>query len=242
MTAITGAGTPEQVWRPFLGALGLPRLTLEPAPARAVVVAPHPDDEILGVGGLLNLLAAAGTRVEVLSVTDGEASHPGGSVCPQELVPRRAAETSAALAVLGVRASVRRLRLPDGGREALEQPVVNALRVEAGTWLLGPWAGDGHPDHEAVGRGCATVAERDGARLLGYPVWAWHWASPSDPRLAWARAVQVDLPPDVRAKKVRAIAEFVTQIQPLGPDPADAPVLPPYVLERFSRPWEVLLE
>lgn len=73
-------------------------------------------------------------------------------------------------------------------------------------------------------------------------MWAWHWASPSDPRLAWARAVQVDLPPHVRAKKVRAIAEFVTQIQPLGPDPADAPVLPPYVLERFSRPWEVLLE
>ena len=237
---IEGAGTPEAMWRPFLISLGLPELALDPAPERAVVVAPHPDDEVLGVGGLLALLAAAGTRVEVLSVTDGEASHPGGSISPHALAVVRAAETIAALTALGLRADVRGLHLPDGGRETLERPVVDALRLAPGTWLLGPWSGDGHPDHEAVGRGCADVAERDGARLLAYPVWAWHWACPADPRVPWDRAVAVSLPPAVRASKAGAIAEFRTQIRPLGPDPADRPVLPPQVLERFTRPWEVL--
>ncbi len=240
VTAIAGVGTPEDLWRPFLAGLALPRLGLTTVPHRTVVVAPHPDDEILGVGGLLALLAAAGTRVDLLAVTDGEASHPGGSVGPPGLGPRRVAETLAALDVLGVGADVRRLRRPDGGGQALEQPVVDALRLEPGTWLLGPWATDGHPDHEAVGRGCVRVAERDGARLLGYPVWMWHWASPADPLVPWARALQVDLPPALQATKARAVAAFRTQILPLGPEPADAAVLPPNVLERFTRPFEVV--
>jgi LmbE family N-acetylglucosaminyl deacetylase len=241
VTAIGGTGTPEWEWQRFLTSLGLPLLTLDTAPDRAVVVAPHPDDEVLGVGGLLTLLQAAGTRLDVLCVTDGEASHPGGSISPEELASRRVAETDAALAALGVQAGVQRLQLPDGGRETLEQPVVDALRLEPGTWLLGPWAGDGHPDHESVGRGCARVAERDGARLLSYPVWAWHWARPGDLRVPWTRAVQVGLPPAVQLAKARAIVEFVTQIRPIGPAPADEPVLPPQMLEHFARPYEVVL-
>ncbi len=240
MTMIEGRGTPEEEWLPYLESLAMPRLALDPRPAQAVVVAPHPDDEILGVGGLIALLAAAGTRVDVVSVTDGEASHPGGSVSPSDLARRRVAETVAALGVLGVCRTVRRLRLPDGGGNTLEQPVAEALRVVSGTWLFAPWSGDGHPDHAAVGRSCARVAQRDGARLFAYPVWAWHWASPGDLRVPWARALRIDLPARVQAAKSRATAEFVTQTKPLGPAAANAPVLPPHVLARFARPWEVV--
>ncbi len=238
---IDGGGTPERAWRPFLDELRLPGLGLAEAPERAVVVAPHPDDEILGVGGLLTMLAAAGTEIALLAVTDGEASHPGGSVEPGALADLREAETGRALAALGVTAELSRLRLPDGGREGLEQPVLDALELEPGTWLLGPWRGDGHPDHEAVGRACVTAATRDGARLLAYPVWAWHWATPHDERIPWTRAAQVHLTADIRAAKARAVAEFVTQIRPLGPLAEDAPVLAAHILERFARPYEVVL-
>ena len=241
MTAIEGTGTPETAWLPFLAGLGLPELVREPAPHRAVVVAPHPDDEVLGVGGLLTLLAAAGTRVQVLAVTDGEASHPGGSVPAAQLAPLRVAETERALAALGLPPAVRRLGLPDGGRGALQAPVTEALAdLDPGSWLLGPWSGDGHPDHEAVGRGCVEAAARTGARLLAYPVWAWHWARPDDPRVPWRRARAVPLPAPVREAKARAVAAFRTQVAPLGPGPADAPVLPPTVLARFARPYEVV--
>ncbi len=240
MTGIDGAGTPEDVWRPFLASLDLPALALAPPPKRAVVVAPHPDDEVLGVGGLLVLLAGLGTGVEVLAVTDGEASNPGGSVAPADLAALRVAETEAALTALGLPAAVTRLGLPDGGAASLEAPVLRALHLAPGDWLLAPWAADGHPDHEAVGRACASAARRHGARLLAYPVWAWHWATPQDPTVPWARAVRVDLPAAVVQRKQRAVACFTTQVQPLGPLPEDAPVLPPTVLARFARTAETV--
>lgn len=241
MTAIEGAGTTEEQWGPFLVDLAAPELDLSAPPLRVVVVAPHPDDEILAVGGLLALLAAHGTEVEVVAVTDGEASHPGGSLSPAQLSPLRVAETHAALAALGVPASVRRLGLPDGGGDGLEAPVVQALALTSHDWLLGPWQGEGHPDHEAVGRACARATARDGARLLSYLVWTWHWASPADHRVPWSRARLVPLPEPVRAAKAAAVQAFMTQVRPLGPLPTDAPVLPPHVLARFARPTELVL-
>ena len=235
---IHGAGTPEQTWLPWLDGLDLPQLDLTRPPARAVVVAPHPDDEVLAVGGLLALLS--GTPVHLVAVTDGEASNPGGSLPPRELAARRVLETRAALAALGVPARVERLALPDGAAGDLEQPVLDALDLAPGDWLLGPFAHDGHPDHEAVGRACARAADRDGARLLAYPVWAWHWAQPADPRLPWSRALRVDLPQAVRQAKRRAVDAFETQVRAAGPLPEDAPVLPPAVLSRFDRPWETV--
>ena len=41
-----------------------------------LVIAPHPDDESLGCGGLLSMLAAAGRSLHIVFVTDGGASHP----------------------------------------------------------------------------------------------------------------------------------------------------------------------
>ena len=232
----SGTGTGEDVWLPHLARLT--PLSLEDAPSRVVVVAPHPDDEVLGVGGLLALLATRGTQIELVAVTDGEASNPGGSVPPDELAARRRVETAAALDRLGVRARVTHLGLPDGGADDLEQTVLQALSLRPGEWLLAPWSRDGHPDHEAVGRACATAAARDGARLLAFPVWAWHWGTPAD--LPWDGALRLDLPAQVRVAKAAAVAEFVTQVAPLGPLREDAPVLPPYVLARFARPCEVV--
>lgn len=37
-----------------------------------------------------------------------------------------------------------------------------------------------------------------------------------------------------------AIAAFPSQIAPLGPAPDDAAILPPHVLARFTRPFEML--
>ena len=253
VAVIAGRGTPETAWRPFLAQLAPPPLKFTAPPHRAVVLAPHPDDEVLGVGGLLALLARAGNRVEIVAVTDGEASHPGSdALSPAALARTRAAETVAALAALGLPAAVRRLGLPDGGADALEPSVAEALLdgqppdhpVRAGDWLIAPWAGDGHPDHEAVGRAALTVAARTGAQLIAYPIWAWHWAHPggSQPGMAppWDRAAAVALPSDVRRAKADAVRAFRSQLEPLGPDPADAPILSREVLARFTRPFEVV--
>ena len=47
-----------------------------PADARVCIVAPHPDDEILGCGGLMQRLDKLGYKIVLFAVTNGTASHP----------------------------------------------------------------------------------------------------------------------------------------------------------------------
>lgn len=242
---IDGLGTPEAVWQAWPGLAALPAadaLQLVPPGGRLVLAAPHPDDEVLAMGGLLTLLHAAGRRLLLVAVTDGTASHPGSSRWTSDaLAAARPGETAQALRRLGVPqpASVR-LGLPDSAVE--DAPVAAALEelLHDGDVVLGTWRHDAHPDHEAVGRGCAAAAAACGVPLLEVPVWTWHWARPADPRVPWARARRVPLPPDVLARKRFAVQAYSSQ---LDPDPALPlrSVLPPEVLARLLRSDEVVL-
>jgi LmbE family N-acetylglucosaminyl deacetylase len=234
---IVGNGTGEDRWQAWSAMRQWPTLPLDP-PGPPLVVAPHPDDEILGVAGLMAVLGAA----DLVAVTDGEASHPGSTVHTQaELAVIRRAETAEALHRLGLGESVvHRLGHPDGGID--EGTLVKELAglLTPDQWCLVTWRGDGHPDHEATGRAAARACAETGARLLEYPIWTWHWAYPADPSVPWQRAHRIDLPPAARAAKAAAITAFPSQIAPLGPGEADAAILPPHVLARFARPFEVV--
>lgn len=247
VTIAPGHGTPEAEWAAWPVLAGLPVLDLEPC-RRAVVVAPHPDDETLAVGGLVASLLARGAEVVLLAATDGEASHPGSpTATPDRLREVRTAETAAALDALSVglpgRLRQRRLHLPDGALADSEAELTAALTplLDAGDWCVAPFDGDGHPDHEAAGLASATASAATGARLLSYPLWAWHWARPGDPRLPWDRAVRHPLGDEARRRKQAALACYPSQTEPLGPAPEDAAVVPPSDLAHFLRPAEVLL-
>ncbi len=239
-------GTPESEWVQWETAGGparFPTLDLDAiaaAPA-VVVLAAHPDDEVLGVGGLVGLLAAAGARLRFVWASDGEASHPASKATAARNLPSvRAEESAAALACLGAGQAARhRLRLPDGGLAAHEGELVARLRREIGPRdaVLAPWSGDAHPDHEVCGRAARAVSDT----VLEYPVWMWHWARPGDHRVPWARARRVPLTEDQMARKVSAVGCFVSQIAPIGPDEADGPVLTAEVLSHFDRSYEVVL-
>jgi LmbE family N-acetylglucosaminyl deacetylase len=239
---IDAPGTDEAAWRGWPG-LHAPA-TVDPADWKSVViVAAHPDDEILGVGGTIALLVAAGARLRLVAVTDGEKSHPGlDAAATAALATRRVAETAAALDRLGAAGTeVVRLGMPDTGLGVREADLACALdEVMAGFDVaLAPWTGDAHADHEAAGRAAAsTAAAADGTRLLHYPIWAWHWARPADPRLPWDTAVQVPLPASAAARKRAAIDCFGSQLEPRGP--ALDPVLPPDIVAHFIREQEVL--
>ncbi len=246
---IHGRGTPAEAWaawrppRPVLALEGCSRL---------VVVAPHPDDEVLGVGGLIMTAASTGAAVQVVAVTDGGASHPGSPTLSRTDLERlRPAESAAALARLGVTAGALRLAVPDGAVADAQERVTDAVAAlvtggaassapQGCTWVVTTWRGDGHPDHEATGRACARACEATGARLLEHPVWTWHWATPGDARVPWGRAAALPLSAEVQHAKAEAVGCFTTQVRALSDHPADAPVLGPHVLERLLREEEVV--
>jgi LmbE family N-acetylglucosaminyl deacetylase len=237
---IDAPGTDERSWAawPWLSTLpraGLARLA---GVRSAVIVAAHPDDEVLGAGGLISMLAASRARLRLVAVTDGERSHRGHA-SPAALARRRTAETAAALRALGARAAeVIRLQLPDSGLAAREDELTAALTpLLAGfDMCLAPWDRDMHPDHDAAGR---AARQASAGPLYHYPVWMWHWARPADPRVPWDWALRVPLPPRAASRKRAAIRCFASQTEDRGH--GLGPVLSPGMIAHFTRTMEVLL-
>ena len=242
---IEGAGTSADAWRADAQLMAVPVIDcaqLIGAARRVVIVAPHPDDEVLACGGLLQQLAERGMPVTVIAVTDGEASHPGSSTWTRaRLLDVRPDETMAALAVLGLdEVPVTRLHLPDGGVAPRERELAQALGdlIAAGDLLLTTWRHDGHPDHEATARACAAAASACGAALVEAPIWGWHWSRPGDAAMPLDHARRLMLDDATLARKRAALDCFESQ---LVTDPASGhdAILTRNTLERLLNPFEM---
>lgn len=206
---------------------------------RAVVIAPHPDDEVFALGGLMTLLTWANYEVEVVAVTDGEASHARSSrITRAQLREVRNNETCKAYRELGISPQRFRLGFPDASVEAHADALrqVIAIRVSGASMVFAPLETDGHPDHDVVGR-----VARDVTSSLGVALWRFAvWARLNPERITQGAPQHVYLPWEVLARKRRAAAQYVSQFAALGPDPEDGPVLPPGFLEHFTQEKELL--
>lgn len=214
--------------------------------SRVVVLAAHPDDEILGAGALVATASRRGMPLELLVLTDGEGSHPNSPTCtPEELASRRRHEACSAAAVLGSPHGPTLLGLPDGAlgdghEEDITRMLVRLLGDARDALVVAPWRRDGHPDHEAAGRAAAAAAVRTGARLWEYPVWFWHWGDPEN--APWERFVALGYDADTATRKSAALATQRSQVAPLSAAPGDEALLGPEFLEHFCGQQEVFLE
>jgi N-acetylglucosamine malate deacetylase 1 len=150
------------------------------APGTVLVIAPHPDDETLGCGGLI--LGNPGP-VSCLFLTHGEASHRDHPhLTPDALGDQRTREARAAAALLGVpERNVAFLDLPDGRLPHLEtnQRQNAVARITAHLDQLQPatvlaaYRRDGSSEHEAAFPliAAAVAAARRKPRVLEYLVW-----------------------------------------------------------------------
>jgi LmbE family N-acetylglucosaminyl deacetylase len=222
---------PEEQWLAALADLEPPELEIEP-PERIVLVAPHPDDHILGIGGSARQFARLGAEVVVVAVTDGERGGlRTGPLRPRFLGRRRVHEAHRAQLRLGLAPSVTRLCVPEGRVERREAEVRAAVESLAGsgTVCASTWRGDHDPDHEAVGRATAEACRASGAIHLEYPVEMWQWARPDDPSVPWTQARAVFLDAASLLAKRAALREY------------RAPVVGrAEMLERFQRPFEIV--
>jgi LmbE family N-acetylglucosaminyl deacetylase len=235
-------GTAEEAWERSGRIEALPPLVWGQT-HRVVVVAPHPDDEVLGAGGLICSARGLGLEVEVVAVTDGEASSvPAGTGGRTDLGRLRRQESTAALTRLGwPRPTISRLGLPDGSVTAHQSELEEALadRMHPADLWVAPWSGDGHPDHDACGLATMRAAARTGARVLGYLVWAWHWAVPESDDIPWSGCVRLELDRRTAARKRWGTFAFRSQIRPFE---GSEPVLPDPVLRHFWRDAEVFVD
>jgi len=110
--------------------LAPPGVTTKVSADTALVIAPHFDDDVLGCGGLIAQLTAAGAEVGVLFLTDGS----GGVEAISDrdaYAERRHAEAARALKILGV-TDIEFLDLPDGSLGAHVDEAADAIRRALG--------------------------------------------------------------------------------------------------------------
>jgi bacillithiol biosynthesis deacetylase BshB1 len=184
----------------------------------ALVIAPHPDDAELGMGGTIALMRSQGMKVGVLDLTDGEPT-------PLGTPEIRARETAAATAALGLdwRENLglpnRRLRATLAARGKL----AGLIRLTRPRWLFAPYWVDAHPDHVAATR--LVEAARFWAKLTkcDLPGEPWHprrvfhyWCVHL--KLVRQPAFVVDISATWEAKR-RSLACYASQFPPDAPRP-----------------------
>lgn len=218
----------------------------------ALVIAPHPDDEAFGCGGVIALRRERGLPVHIAYLTDGSASHPGHpTMTPWKLVSQRILEARAAMGALGVSEEhLHFLCAPDGLLSRLPPLSADSLVAELKKLLddtgadeiFIPSRHDASAEHMAahalIERALNAVDKKP--RCYEYTVWSW-WNPRflSRPALASRHVYRVARGLHTSAK-ARAIRLYQTQVAPVAPWPS--PLLSPEFLDAFTASSEYFFE
>lgn len=208
-----------------------------------LVVAPHPDDETLALGGTIHDHLRCGGSCEIVAVTDGEAAdNRAGPAERWALARRRALERREALRALGASTvPVTRLGLPDREVARHQRRLEDELGEIFGRFdrsrvvvVALPWRGDGHVDHQATWRAGVRAARGARLKIVETPIWARY-----DGTLGSEEAVLLPVSQRGRAAKRAALRCFKSQLEPLPG--GRGPVLPSDFLEVFDGPHEPVI-
>lgn len=190
----------------FPAQLPVPDALARPPRGKVAVLAPHPDDEVVGPGGCVAIHRALGDPVRALIVTDGRAGNVGGGDWREHVAVRRA-ESRAAAELLGGY-PITFWDFPDNcviTEEAVAEVTHRAVewfRADPPDIVYAPAPMDAHSDHAAI----AEIARRALAQIgftgihYGYEVWG---MAPVD------TVVAID---DVAERKLAAMRCFPSQL------------------------------
>ena len=216
-----------------------------------IVVAPHPDDESLGCGGLIAEACRQDLRGKVVIVSDGAGSHPNSKAYPPDrLISLREVEAKRAGAALGLKPEdMLFLGLPDRfvpyeGQDAERgiAAIVECVRaLDAGS-LFVSWRHDPHCDHEASFRIAREVQRRvSEVRLFEYVVWG-HTLAPSTEVGPIQSGFRICLDGETLERKRRAVAAYRSQTSDLIDDDPAGFLFSQIDRAHFNRPYEFFLE
>lgn len=214
-----------------------------------LVIAPHPDDEVIGLGGYLARQSEAACSVAIVYLSDGEKSLE--DIEPQLVEAERRKLSLDVLDRLSIPdSSVWWLHLPDGsipskGCEGFDDAVagmsdiIRRVRPDAVfvTHPLDTWPSDHIAAYE-ITDGALNNTSCHGA-FFGYWVWLWY-SMPAQAtfRMHWRNISRIPLDGLMQAKKKILMNAYM---QPLSPNGKPwSGVLPKALLKAFDYPFEVV--
>ena len=246
-SGMSTAGDCHAVWR------ALPEASLDQiiGSGTCLILAPHPDDESLGCGGLIAACVGAGRAPLVVVLTDGAGSHPNSRAYPPDrLRAVRAREVREATACLGLpRQRLVLLGEPDGAAPHAGSGFDNVVsrlaalisQEPACTAILATWRHDPHCDHQAASLAAAAVAGIAGIRHVAYPVWGWTLPADTPIQQAPEAGFRLDIGAFLAAKRA-AIQAHQSQYGGMINDDPTGFRLPQNLLSVFEAPFETFLQ
>ena len=163
-----------------------------------LIVAPHPDDETIGCGGLLSLF---GSQCDVLLLTDGRKGVPAdGSKTEEETAVIRKREFEAVMQKFRVN-SFRALDIPDSSLNN-HKAAAETVDLRSYDLVFVPNRNERHPDHKAAFEIIHALLKKQKAKaqLLEYEVWS--------PLIEPNRFLDIS---EVMVTKLQGLREYVSQ-------------------------------
>lgn len=218
---------------------------------KTLVVAPHPDDESLGCGGVIALLRKYGLEVSILVLSDGTLSHPNSKKFPKEkLRDLRENELIEAAGILGVKIeNITFLRfqdrsLPDKNSANFAmaiRKIEKVLKTKNPQTIFVPWRRDPHPDHRATFQ-LIDAVKNENQTIIEFPIWLYELAASDDaPLKSEVSAFRLDTSSVIETKQ-KAICAHLSQVSDLIDDDPDGFRLSAETLQNFAVPFELFLK
>jgi LmbE family N-acetylglucosaminyl deacetylase len=215
-----------------------------------LIIAPHPDDEIFGLGGFLLEQSQKNVKISLVYLTDGEASLE--DVTKDLIAEARISISSGVIKELSSsNLSVFRLHLPDGNVPFSKDPLYNSslnsikeiltrVKPEA-VFVTHPadfWPYDHVAAFELTKR--ALIELKFSGKLYGYWVWLWYNCSFRNLKnIGWKTTCKIPIHSFLN-KKQKLIRMYMDPMAPNGKPYSG--VLPKAFLAAFSFPFEMVTE
>ena len=185
---------------------------------KTVIIAPHPDDEVIGCAGLIQALVERGTPPHVIILTGGEGSHRGCcDTSAEEIIAARHQLTLKAAAMLGLPEShIHCLHYPDGG-VAIEHPETERLQTLLSELVsqsvFVPHCGEGWSDHLQAAEITKHLLKGQSVSIYEYCVWMWYY---NVWHLDFKQACVLRMSRAQHQCKLRAMEQYVAPLAPCG--------------------------
>lgn len=152
--------------------------TKESAKRNCVVLAPHPDDESIGMGATIARKTSQGTRVILVVATDGQFSHGPDLIKTEDLIALRKSELRSAAHILGIAdsdiyfADEVDTKINDERLKRFFEETVSSLDFTVDEIMSTSW-NDSHHDHQACAKIARDFAIEHGLLFRGCPIYWW---------------------------------------------------------------------
>lgn len=186
---------------------------------RTLIIAPHPDDEVIGCAGLIQQTLKQGKQIYICMLTGGEASlRDYSKMSEEELKKQRLSLTKKITIQLGLSADhLFLLNFPDGNInqhhpdfQSLKQ-IIQQIKPDA--IYVPHQKGEGWSDHIEAGNMAKEITKDTTIHLYEYCVWFWYYNVWS---VDWKNAFLLRMTPEEYQNKIKAIHDYITPLAPCG--------------------------